>query len=74
MPGGLFLARTAFLRRHDFPDRGMTKALDDVLLGELVQQVGGRVAYLPAELQSVARVSDGHRRGEGFLLVPGGAY
>ena len=74
VPGGLFLARTAFLRRHDFPDRGMTKALDDVLLGELVQQVGGRLAHLPPELQAVARVSDGQRRGEHFLLNPGGAY
>ena len=74
VPGGLFVARTAFLRQHDFPDRGMTKALDDVLLGELVQQVGGRLEYLPPELQAAARVSDGHRRGEKFLLNPGGAY
>jgi tetratricopeptide (TPR) repeat protein len=74
VPGGLFLARAAFLREHDFPDRGMTKALDDVALGELVQQVGGRLAYLPPDLQAVARVSDGRRRGENFLLTPGGAY
>ena len=33
--GGLVIARTDYLRRHGYPDRGMAKGLDDVLLGEL---------------------------------------
>jgi hypothetical protein len=72
--GGLFIARTAFLRRHDYPDRGMVKALDDVLLGELVQQVGGRMIAMPPALLQTARIGDGDRRGENYLLVEGGAY
>ena len=66
--GGLFLARTNYLRLHDFPDRGMTKAMDDVALGELVMQKGGRLIGLPPEVQAMVRISDGHRRGENFDL------
>ena len=69
--GGLFLARTAFLRRHDFPDAGMTKAMDDVALGELLQQVGGRLVPFSAEILAMLRINDGVRRGEAFLLPDG---
>ena len=72
--GGLFVARTDFLRQHDFPDPKMVKALDDVLLGELVQQVGGRLVAVPAELLEMARINDGERRGENYLLLEGGPY
>ncbi|QOV87943.1 tetratricopeptide repeat protein [Humisphaera borealis] len=68
--GGLFVARTNYLRIHDYPDRGMTKALDDVVLGELLLQRGGRLVDLPPSLLSIARISDGHRRGENFDLPP----
>lgn len=66
--GGLFLARTAFLREHNFPDQGMTKAMDDVALGELMHQVGGRMVGLPPDVLHMMRISDGHRRGENFVL------
>lgn len=66
--GGLFLARTAFLRTHNFPDEGMIKAMDDVALGELIHQVGGRIVGLPPDVLHMMRISDGHRRGENFLL------
>jgi GT2 family glycosyltransferase len=66
--GGMFLARTAFLREHDFPDSGMVKAMDDVALGELIHQVGGRMVGLPGDILNMMRISDGHRRGEKFSL------
>jgi hypothetical protein len=63
--GGLFLARTAFLRRHNFPDRGMVKRFDDLLLGDLVSQQHGRLVQFPPELMDRIRISDGDRRGSG---------
>jgi GT2 family glycosyltransferase len=69
-PGGVFLARTDFLRRHDFPDRKMIKAMDDVALGEMIQQVGGRLVPLPADLLAMAN-TDGIRRGEAMTLADG---
>jgi tetratricopeptide (TPR) repeat protein len=69
--GGMFVARTEFLRRHNFPDRRMVKALDDVLLGELLQQVGGRLVAMPPTLLSLIRINEGQRRGENFLIAGG---
>lgn len=66
--GGLFLGRTDFLRQHDFPDAGMTKAMDDVALGELMHQVGGRLVGLPGDILSMMKISDGDRRGENYEL------
>ncbi|MDB5295369.1 MAG: hypothetical protein JWO31_1352 [Phycisphaerales bacterium] len=66
--GGLFVARTAYLRQHDFPDRGMTKAMDDVALGDLVLQQTGRLVPLPADVLAMCRIDDGHRRGVDFDL------
>jgi hypothetical protein len=66
--GGLFLARTAFLRKYNFPDEGMVKAMDDVALGELMHQVGGRMVGLPGDILHMMRISDGQRRGENYLL------
>jgi hypothetical protein len=63
--GGLFLARTAFLRRHNFPDRGMVKCLDDMLLGDLVSQAGGRMAPFTPDIWNFITISDGPRRGFG---------
>ena len=67
----MFLARTEFLRRFDFPDRGMIKAMDDVALGELALQVGGRTVYFNGELLARTKISDGHRRGTNFELRDG---
>lgn len=68
--GGLFIARTRYLLQHDFPDRGMVKAMDDVALGELVLQQGGRLVPAPPEILATARIGDGERRGENFDLLP----
>ena len=63
--GGVFLARTAFLRRHNFPDRSMVKRYDDVLLGDLVSQQHGRLVHFPPELMDRLRIGDADRRGSG---------
>lgn len=63
--GGLFLAKTAFLRKHDFPDRSMVKKQDDLLLGDLISQQGGKLIGLPKEFMELIKISDGQRRGEG---------
>jgi Flp pilus assembly protein TadD len=57
--GGLFLARCDFLRLHNFPDRRMIQAMDDVALGELIHQVGGRLLRLSPTILSHARIGDG---------------
>ena len=67
---GFFLARTEFLRKHGFPDRGMIKAMDDVALGEMIQQVGGRLVPFTSDLLKIAK-TDGKRRGEGMTLADG---
>ena len=63
--GGLFLARTAFLREHEFPDRRMIKKLDDVLLGDLIIQHNGRRIAFSDDLMQFLRINDGERRGTG---------
>jgi Glycosyltransferase like family 2 len=64
--GGLFIARTSFLRRHNFPDRNMVKKYDDVLLGDLVVAKGGRLEDFGHDpLINLIKISDGERRGTG---------
>lgn len=63
--GSFFLARTEFLRQHNFPDREMVKKLDDVLLGDLISQQHGRLIFLSPAVRARMRASDGDRRGEG---------
>lgn len=63
--GGMFLARTAFLRDNDFPDRGMVKRVDDVLLGDLVNQTGARMIGLSGDMWQHIVINDGERRGSG---------
>jgi len=64
--GGLFIARTSFLRRHNFPDRNMVKRYDDVLLGDLVVAKGGRLEDFGHDpLINLIKISDGERRGTG---------
>ena len=65
--GGLFVARAAWLREHDFPDRAMVKKQDDILLGDLIQQQSGvlRDFGRDAEVMARVRISDGQRRGFG---------
>lgn len=64
--GGYFLARAAYLRTHDYPDRRMIKRLDDVLLGDMVVQTGGRlVDFSKTELMRRILVEQVPRRGCG---------
>ena len=60
--GGCFLARTAFLREHDYPDRGMVIQFDDALLADLVYQVGGKLRAFPDSVLSRVVINDGKRR------------
>lgn len=63
--GGLFVARAEFLRQHDFPDRGMVKKADDVLLGDLVSQQHGKLIAFSRDMMDCIHISDGQRRGGG---------
>lgn len=66
--GGLWLARTGFLRLHDFPDRGMVKKMDDLLLGDLISQQHGRLLNFPEQIMRCIKISDAGphgRRGTG---------
>jgi predicted O-methyltransferase YrrM len=63
--GGLFLARTAYLREHDFPDRLMVKRMDDILLGDMISQTHGKLVTFSHELLQSMIISDGNRRGSG---------
>lgn len=65
--GGFFLARTAFLRQMNFPDRAMVKHLDDLLLGDCLHQSHGQLINFGdmPEIMDRVRISDGKRRGTG---------
>lgn len=65
--GGFFVARTTFLRTHQFPDRAMVKRADDVLLGDLLQQQKGVLKDFGKDraIMDRIRISDGNRRGAG---------
>jgi hypothetical protein len=65
--GAFFIARTEFVRKHDFPDRNMVKHLDDTLLGELCQQQEGRLINTGTcfNIRSRVRIGNGHTRGTG---------
>ncbi|MCO6430160.1 MAG: hypothetical protein J5J00_04810, partial [Deltaproteobacteria bacterium] len=72
--GGLFVARTAFLREHNFPDKAMVKKHDDMLLGDLVEQQRGKLVPFSHELREQVFEDKGERRGSGeqekdFLTV-----
>jgi hypothetical protein len=66
--GGLWLARTSFLRQHDYPDRDMVKKMDDLLLGDLISQQHGRLLSFSEDIMKCVRISDAGthgRRGTG---------
>lgn len=62
--GGLCLARTELLLRHDFPDRDMVIEFDDVMLSDLVYHIGGRLCAMPDDLLAHFVINDGDRRWE----------
>jgi hypothetical protein len=63
--GSVWLARTEYLLRHNYPDRSMVKKLDDVLLGDMLWQTGGRFIEFPDTLKAVAPRAPTARRGGG---------
>jgi hypothetical protein len=63
--GGLYLARTAFLRQHNFPDRGLVKRHEDALLGDLIALVGGILIPFSEQVWRYIAINDGERRGNG---------
>jgi tetratricopeptide (TPR) repeat protein len=60
--GGFYLARTEFLRFHDYPDRGMVMQYEDTMLADLVYQVGGVLLEMPGEVLSKVSINDAERR------------
>ena len=63
--GGLFLVKTDLLRTHNFPDKGMIKRQDDLLLGDLISQWHKKLINFPSAFMDCIRISDGTRRGSG---------
>lgn len=63
--GGLWIAKTEFLKKHDFPDKKMIKKADDLLLGDLISQQHGNLIGFSAEILASLKISDGNRRGDG---------
>ena len=63
--GGLYLFRAAFVRRHNYPDKGIIKRFDDLLLGDLITQQRGKLLPFSEKLLAKLRISDGDRRGSG---------
>jgi hypothetical protein len=59
------LARTQYLLAHNYPDRAMAKKLDDVLLGDMLWQTGGRFAKFSDALKALALCAATARRGTG---------
>ncbi|CAN5556049.1 hypothetical protein BH09PLA1_BH09PLA1_18990 [soil metagenome] len=67
--GGMVLARVSFLREHNFPDRSMIIWRDDAMLGDLTNQVGGKLLRFPKSIMDHVRINDGKRRGEDIMTV-----
>jgi hypothetical protein len=67
--GAFWIARTEFLRKHDFPDQDMVKKADDMLLGELCAQQGGRLRH--CGLGEWIGLNKGPRRGAGETAQDG---
>src|SRR4029079_2936484 len=67
--GGMYLARAAFLRKWDYPDRSMIIWREDAMLSDLVDQVGGRQVRFTKDGMDHVKVNDGDRRGEDIFTV-----
>lgn len=63
--GGCYLVRVPFAVAHNYPDKGMVKRFDDVLLGDLVAQQGGSLIDFSAQVRAHVRINEGERRGVG---------
>ena len=56
--GALWLARTSFLRKNDYPDRAMIKKMADILVGELVMQQKARLFPFDEEIMKYIAIND----------------
>lgn len=63
--GGLWMGRTEYLRKHDYPDRDMVKKSDDMFLGELITQTGGVLKAMDGMWGTVFAINASPRRGTG---------
>ncbi len=63
--GGCVLMRTSFVKKHNYPDVAMIKRFDDIILGDLCEQVKGRLRGFSRELHQLTKINAGKRRGEG---------
>ncbi|MBC8107856.1 MAG: glycosyltransferase, partial [Anaerolineae bacterium] len=67
--GGMYLARAAFLRQYNYPDRSMIIWREDAMLSDLTNQVGGKLLRFPKYVMDTVRINDGRRRGEDIMTV-----
>lgn len=69
--GSCWVADTAFMRKHNFPDRGMLKRYDDILLGDCVVQSGEYLGEVHGVWGPVIALNTGERRGTGETIETG---
>lgn len=62
--GGCFTARAAFIRHFDYPEMDIELEFDEVLLGDLLIQAGGKMVNFPESIQSRILLSSVPSRGE----------
>lgn len=63
-PGGCFhLIKTEFIRTNDYPDSSMLIDYDDILLGDLILQVGGIYTSFPTSIRELVIVDLNPSRG-----------
>lgn len=66
--GAFWIGNAAFVRKYNYPDREMVKRADDMLLGELIIQKGGKLNVLPS---LTFRYNTRPRRGNGETTAEG---
>lgn len=62
--GGLWIAKTSYIIKHNYPDRTMIKKCDDMLLGDMLHQTGG-IFHTLFGWDSTFKVNTENRRGCG---------
>jgi len=61
--GGLFMFRADFMRKYNFPDRGMIRNYGDMFFGDLIVQQKGTLKLFNEQIMSKIKINDGNRRG-----------
>jgi hypothetical protein len=62
--GGFYLARLAFMRQHNYPDRAVRVRREDAMLSDLTNQAGGRLLRFTKDVMDRVTINDGETRGE----------